>query len=91
MEEVPEAFRGRLFLTRLSFGIGFGSHMYVSYGAVYCWTWSGDESSGAPIIAIHKLLVLDASDAWKNWKVEFDRSMDELGKVQGLLLQIKPM
>ena len=72
--------------------MSWNSHLYVVYGAVYRWIWSGNEDTGGPVTVIRKFLLLDTSAAHKDRKVEFDRDADDWGKVQGLLfLQTKPI
>jgi hypothetical protein len=61
------------------------SHIYVVYGVVYRWIWSGSEEGATATTVIRKFVLLDTrfSDSRRN--VVFDRDKDDMSKVQGLL------
>lgn len=68
--------------------IEWNSHLYVLHGVVYRWTASGDPTTGASSkrTVIHKLLLWDTrfSDSERR-DIVFDRTTDDLSKLQGLL------
>lgn len=71
--------------------IKWHSHVYVLHGVVYRWIASGNIESYSPTTVIHKLLLWDIrfSDARRD--VVFDRTTDDLSKVEGgLFLQATP-
>ncbi len=65
----------------------WNSRLYVVRGVVYRWMESGDPTNGsrAKITVIHKLLLWDTRFSDSRRKVIFDRTTDDLNKVQGLL------
>ena len=71
----------------------WNSRFYVVHGVVYVWTASGDPSSGSmsKTTAIHRLLLWDTRFSDSRRDVVFDRTTDDLSKVQGMLfLQTTP-
>ena len=67
--------------------------LYVVHGVVYVWNASGDPTSGSmsKTTAIHKLLLWDTRFSDSRREVVFDRTTDNLSKVQGVLfLQTAP-
>jgi len=63
------------------------SHLYVVHGLVYRWfvTSSGPDGGGSEGTLIHKLLLWDTRYSDSRREVVFDRTIDDLSKVQGLL------
>jgi len=72
--------------------IEWNSHIYVLHGVVYRWMESGDSTSGTSgTTVIHKLLLWDTRFSDSRREVVFDRTTDDLSKVQGMLfLQAAP-
>jgi hypothetical protein len=60
------------------------SHLYVVYGVIFDLTV--DDTNGARAYAIRKLMLLDSRFSDQRREVTFDRSTDDWGKVQGLLM-----
>jgi hypothetical protein len=60
------------------------SHLYVVYGVIFDLTV--DDTNGARAYAIRKLWLLDSRFSDQRREVTFDRSTDDWGKVQGLLM-----
>lgn len=70
--------------------IEWNSHLYVLHGVVYRWMESGDPSDSKTTV-IRKLLLWDTRFSDSRRDVVFDRTTDDLSKVQGLLfLQSEP-
>jgi hypothetical protein len=65
--------------------IEWNSHVYVLHGVVYRWMESGDPISGSKTTVIHKLLLWDVRFSDARREVVFDRSKDDLSKLQDLL------
>lgn len=65
----------------------WNSRLYVVHGVVYLWTASGDPTSGSfsRMTVIHKLLLTDTRFSDSRREVIFDRTTDDLSKVQGML------
>jgi hypothetical protein len=65
----------------------WNSHLYVVDGVTYIKTISGgvDGPGGYVIYTIHKLLLQDARFSDSRRTVSFDRTTDEVSKVQGML------
>jgi hypothetical protein len=71
--------------------IEWNSQLYVLHGVVYRWIESGDPTSGSKTMVIHKLLLWDPRFSDSRRDVVFDRTKDDLSKLQGLLfLQSAP-
>lgn len=70
----------------------WNSRFYVVHGIVYLWIVSGDPTSGtSTTTVIHKMLLWDTRFSDSRREVVFDRTTDELSKVQGMLfLQAAP-
>jgi hypothetical protein len=60
-------------------------HLYVTYGAVYQWQMFGGDQGASPQTVIRKFLLLDTRYSDFRRKVVFDRTTDDLSKVQGML------
>lgn len=66
--------------------IQLNSHLYVLRGVVYRWTESGDPTNGSnTMTVVHKLLLWDTRFSDSRREVVFDRTKDDLSKMQGLL------
>jgi hypothetical protein len=63
------------------------SHLYVVYGVIYQWVATGGSQDGgiSEGTTIHKLLLWDTRYSDARRELVFDRTTDDLSKVQGLL------
>lgn len=70
----------------------WNSHIYVVHGVVFFWAaYSGGDEGYTPVTVIHKFLLWDTRYSDSRREVEFDRTTEDLSKVQGLLfLDWKP-
>ncbi len=69
----------------------WNSHVYVVHGLVYQWVAYGDDQGYTQGTVIRKLLLWDTRYSDSRREVVFDRTTEDLSKVQGLLfLQWSP-
>jgi hypothetical protein len=70
----------------------WNSHIYVVRGVVFFWTaYGGGDQGYTPVTVIRKFLLWDTRYSDSRQEVIFDRTTDDLSKVQGLLfLQAAP-
>jgi len=71
----------------------WNSHLYVLHGVIYRWIESGDPAtrSMGRMTVVYKLLLWDMRFSDSRREVVFDRTTDDLSKVQGMLfLQAAP-